>query len=108
MKRSLSFADLKTMGPAGPTPRESQSVRKIQSCAGRFQESDDLSPDFFDDLLDEFESPEGQHHSDSDLQQHNQAPETAPSQPMFTTHDLTALLSFLQPNPLPPQAKKNP
>jgi hypothetical protein len=108
MKRSLSFADLKDLGPV-PQEGNSQNVRKIQSCAGRFQESEeDLSPDFFDDLLEEFENESPGDQNSESGQQQNIIPTPAPGQPMFTTHDLTALLSFLHSNPVPPKAQKIP
>lgn len=121
MKRSLSFADLKGLTSGVERELNNGNVRKIQSCAGRFEDSEILSPDFFDELLDEYEQEDAPHHNNistqlpfssslmtTDLSNHHKqrkqfhprhSPNHQTSRPFFTTHDLTALLSFVQSNP---------
>jgi hypothetical protein len=110
MKRSLSFTNLKELTPC--LEIQPQNVRKIQSCAARLQESD-LSPDFFDALLEEYEnqvdldpiqcSTSATMIANRENVQSAKAPSLDQSKPCFTTHDLTELLSFLQPSNQKPQ-----
>lgn len=115
MKRSLSFTDLKDLTPGHEI--NTRNVRKIQSCTGRFEDSDTLSPDFFDELLEEYEQEDHLHPAPASLpaiaigeyhDNHENNKESNKnslnllsnlSPPSFTTHDLTALLSFVQSNP---------
>lgn len=101
MKRSLSFTDLKDLTP-GEETNSTRNVRKIQSCAGRFQETE--SPDFLDEFLEEYENEEHLQcqspEKEGRLNLHLPTDASAdPLRPLFTTHDLTSLLSFLQSNP---------
>jgi hypothetical protein len=106
MKRSLSFTDLKGLSPS--LEIKSRNVRKIQSCTGRFEDPN-LSPSFFDELLEEYENEEDLSQPACAMMGAN-GEEIDPSRgtsgdqpkPFFTTQDLTELLAFLQPKNLSP------